>query len=505
MSNGKVWLVGAGPGDPTLITVRGLELLKRADVVLHDALAHRALLDECRPDALLIDVGKRAGLHALPQTEISQLLIEHARQGKQIVRLKGGDPYLFARGTEEAEALVAGGIEFGVVPGISSPVGTSTYAGFSLTHRDLSSSVTFATGTDKHGQPRSPADWHKLAQVSDTLCILMGMRRIEAITAALVAGGRPANQPAAVVEWGARPEQRVLVAELGTLAARVRAEGLSNPGMIVVGDVVTLREQLRWYDKQPLFGRRVLIPRPPRQALETARLVRERGAEPILLPLIAIEEPPEPAAFWAAVARLADYDWVLFTSANGAERTRRELERQGKDARAFAAARIGVIGPKTALPLESWGLKPDLIASEYIAELLAEELIALGGGRKVLLLRALEARSVLPEQLRAAGYEVDVVAAYQTRSLADAARESLLALGNRPHLVLLTSASMARAFSDALGEQRAALLPQLTLASIGPVTTRSAEAHGLPIAVTAEVYTIAGLLDALEAALPGPS
>jgi uroporphyrinogen III methyltransferase/synthase len=258
---GKVWLVGAGPGDPSLITVRGLEALGQADVVLYDALSHPALLDACRADAELRNVGKRGGSVSPSQAWITEQLIELARAGRCEVRLKGGDPMLFARGAEEAEDLAAAGIPFEIVPGLSSPVAAAAYAGIALTHRDLSSSVTFITGSDKAGVDWTPDAWRRIATATETLCVLMGMRRIDEITAALVSGGRPPETPAAVIQWGARPEQRVLVSTLGAIAADTRREGLSNPAVIVVGDVVSLREKIRWYDRKPLFGKRILVPR----------------------------------------------------------------------------------------------------------------------------------------------------------------------------------------------------------------------------------------------------
>jgi uroporphyrinogen III methyltransferase / synthase len=499
-SDTRVWLVGAGPGDPTLITVKGLELLRHADVVLYDALAHPALLEACRSEATLVNVGKRYGEHNVEQREIIRLLIEHAQAGRKVVRLKGGDPFLFARGAEEAEALAAAGVRFEVVPGISSPVGTSTYAGFSLTHRDLSSSVAFVTGTDKSGQPRGPEQWQRLATAADTLCILMGMRRLEDIANALIRGGRAPETPTAVVEWGARPEQRVLVATLATIAARVRAEGLRNPAVVVVGDVVGLREKLRWYDNRPLFGKRMLLPRPSGQAPASAVLVRERGAEPVSIPLIAIEAPEDVGAVRSAVTELGSYDWVVLTSANGAEQLLAALRAENLDARAFGGAKIAAIGPKTAAPLQEVGLCPDLVAKDYVAEGLLSELLGRAPMRRVLVFRAAEAREVLPESLRAAGVEVTVVAAYRTRRLStEQALDLRQALGDgKLHVVLVTSSSVATALVEALGTEAAQWLARVVVASIGPVTSSTLEQLGISVDVTARVHTISGLLDAIE-------
>lgn len=496
----RVWLVGAGPGDPGLITVRGRALLQEADVVLYDALAHPALLEECRPDATLISVGKRYGAHSVEQPEIIRLLIEHARAGRRVVRLKGGDPFLFARGAEEAEALANAGIQFGIVPGICSPMGTATYAGFSLTHRDLSSSVTFVTGTDKHGNPHVPAEWHRLAKAGDTLCILMGMRRIADITQALLEGGRAAHTPTCIIEWGTRAEQRVLTGTLVEIAELSQKNGYKNPAVIVVGDVVTLREKLRWYDHRPLFGKRLLLPRAASQAAATAHLVRERGAEPLCLPLISIEAPADVERVRIAARSLHTYDWVVLTSANGAERLLATLEEERLDARAFGSAKIGVIGPKTAEPLRRFGLTPDLIAKEYVAEGLLDSLLSQQPLRRVLVFRAAEARELLPDELRSRGVEVDVVAAYQTRRVGAQHTDRLNSMLEQQQVdaVLVTSSSIAQALVETLGPAARARLSRVIVASIGPVTSQTLTELGVHVDLTAPEHTVPGLLDALE-------
>ncbi|HEV8551015.1 MAG TPA: uroporphyrinogen-III C-methyltransferase, partial [Polyangiaceae bacterium] len=286
MAPSKVFLVGAGPGDPGLISVRGLELLRDADVVLYDALAHPALREACRPDADLRNVGKRFGEPSSAQEAINAELVALARAGKSVVRLKGGDPLLFARGGEEALALVEAGIEFEIVPAASSPIGAAAYAGIPLTHRELSSSVTFITGSDRAGVPWSPESWRKLATATDTICVLMGMRRIDEICAALVEGGRNPLTPAAVIQWGARANQRVVTGTLADIGALSHAAALTNPSIIVIGEVVRLRETLAWYEKKPLFAKRLLVPRPSGQAARTAKAIRERGGEPLVMPLI---------------------------------------------------------------------------------------------------------------------------------------------------------------------------------------------------------------------------
>ncbi len=498
MSIGKVWLVGAGPGDPGLITVRGRQVLEAAEVVLHDALSHPGLLDYCK-QAEIVNVGKRYGERSPAQQVITNQLVQFARAGKRVARLKGGDPFMFARGAEEALGLVAAGIDFEIVPGVSSPVAASAYAGISFTHRDLSSSVTFITGSDREGKQWSPKSWEKLATATDTICVLMGMRRIEEICQAIIAGGRPGDTPVAVIQWGARPEQRVVTAPLTEIAAEVRARGISNPAVIVVGKVVELRHELAWFDSRPLFGKRVLVPRPPHQAKKTAEAIRDRAAEPVLFASIDIEPPPDPALLEAAVRSVHGYDWVLFTSANGVERFFETLVRQGKDARALGTARVGVIGPKTAKALARHGVRADLLADEYIGESLARALLESGDVERVLIPRALEAREALPEQLRAHGVHVDVVPAYRTVKATVERREQLVELlTHQVDVVTFTSSSTVTAIVELLGERAPELMRRLTLAAIGPVTAKTAQDHGLNVDVTASVYTVEGLLDALE-------
>lgn len=498
MALGKVWLVGAGPGDPSLVTVKGLRVLERADVVLYDALSHTGLLDACRPDADLRNVGKRGGQKSPSQRWITEQLIELARQGKLVVRLKGGDPLLFARGAEEAEDLARAGVPFEIVPGVSSPVAASAYAGISLTHRELSSSVTFITGSDREGVEWTPDAWHRIATATDTLCVLMGMRRIGDITKALVQGGRSPTTPVAVVQWGARADQRVVVATLSDVAERVRAEGLTNPAVIIVGEVVRLREHLAWFEKLPLFGRRILVPRAAGQGQATAERIRERGGEPVLFPVIEFTEPPDLEPLRAAIRSLRDYDWVLFTSANGVDRFFAEVARAGLDARALGPCKVGVIGPGTQGALLRHGIRADVTAGEFVGEGLARDVLALGA-RKVLLPRALVARDALPTLLREKGVHVDVVPAYATRPApadrAAALRELFETRG--ADTVLFTSSSTVTAALELLGPEGPRLLSAVTVACIGPITARKAEDSGVRVDVVAQEFTVDGLLDAL--------
>ncbi len=496
---GKVWLVGAGPGDPGLITVRGRDVLQLADVVLHDALSHPALLDICPPNVELRDVGKRGGTQSPSQDWITSQLIELAQAGRKVVRLKGGDPLLFARGAEEALALSRAGIPFEIVPGVSSPVAAAAYAGIPMTHRDLSSSVTFITGSDREGKTWSPAAWQRLATATETICVLMGMQRIDAITRAIIDGGRSPSTPAAVVMWAARPAQRVVSAPLGEIAEVSRRAGLSNPALIVVGDVVGLRSELQWYERQPLFGRRLLVPRPRQQAAGTAEAIRRRAAEPIILPTIEIGPPPDPDALLSAARRVGQYDFCLFTSANGVECFFEALARVSLDARAFAGCKVGAIGPKTAEALVPHGIRADLTAGEFVGEALAQAILDVGGVERVLIPRARVAREQLPELLRAGGISVDVVPAYETRPASGEQRRlHQLIEDSQVDAILFTSSSTVDSMLELLGADAVALLSRVTLASIGPITSATAARHGLEVAVTAETYTVEGLLDALE-------
>jgi uroporphyrinogen III methyltransferase/synthase len=497
MSVGKVYLVGAGPGDPGLITVRGLEVLSRADVVLYDALAHPALLEAC-PNAEQRNVGKRYGEDSAVQGMINAELVRLARAGKCVVRLKGGDPLLFARGAEELQALRAADIPFEIVPGVPSALAASAYAGIPLTHRDLSSSVTFITGSDREGKEWSPESWRKLATATDTICIFMGMRRIEDIMRAIVAGGRSAETPAAVVQWAARPEQRVVSGTVSTIAELTRAQNVANPAVIVVGEVVPLRRELCWFDNRPLFGKSLLVPRPMEQGRATATAIRARGASARLLPAIQIKDPVDGEPLARAIAALRGFEWVLFTSANGVTRFMAALTRAGLDARAFGNAKLGAIGPKTAAALLRFGLRADVIADEFIGEGLARAVLAQGVPKRVLLARALVARDALPELLRQAGSQVEVVPVYET--VAGDSGEALRAAFEKREIdvALFTSSSTVQAVVDSLGARATELLSQVTVASIGPITTQSLAERGLRVDVEASQFTIDGLLDALE-------
>jgi uroporphyrinogen III methyltransferase / synthase len=507
--SGKVYLIGAGPGDPALITLRAVEVLGRCDVVLYDALAHPSLLEHMRPDAKAIFVGKRGHEYSEPQESINRMLLEHARAGEIVGRLKGGlkggDPLLFGRGGEELVALAEAGIPYEVVPGISSPVAASAYAGIPLTHRDVASSVLFLTGTAREGMGPDGHDWKRLATRAGTICLLMAMKRLREIAQSLIDHGRPASTPTAVIQWGSRPDQRTVTAPLDRIADAVEEARLGTPALVIVGQVVEMRERLRWFDNQPLFGKRVLVTRPRRQAPELCRKLRERGAEPLLHPTIEIRPADDPSLLREAVDAASTYDWVVFTSDNGVEHFFSVLEASGRDARAFGKALIAAIGPSTAQALAKKGVRADLVPPAYKGEELAEAVLASCRERKivsprVLLPRAKVARDVFPEAIRAAGGNIDVVTAYETHAPSDEAAQAIrtvLVEGNI-HVITLTSSSTAENLSCILGAELPRLLAGKVVASIGPVTTATARRLGIDVAVTADEFTVPGLIDALE-------
>lgn len=495
---GWVYLVGAGPGDPDLITVRGAELLGTADVVLHDELIDREVLRRTRDDAEIRSVGKRGGdpsSRTNKQHTINDDLIELARAGKSVVRLKGGDPFLFGRGAEEAAALRHAAIPFEVVPGISAPLGATAYAGIPLTDRDHASSVTMVTAVTRDG---APFDISRLSGLEGTLCVFMGVRRLRAICADLVSlAGRKPDTPAAVVEWISYPKQRIVEGTLSDVAARAADEQLGTPSLLIVGEVTRMRSELSWFDRQPLFGQRVLVTRPAHQIAPTAAMLRRRGAQPVPFPTIALEPSPDPEQVARAVAELDSYDLVAFTSDNGVQHFWSAVEAAGKDARAFGTARIAAIGPATARGLTQHGLRADVVAETFVAEELAEAILtSLAGGSRVLLPRAEVAREVLPEMLREAGMVVDVVPVYRTVTAIP--ERGLRDLIDDIDVVTLTSSSTADKLCELLGEDAPQLLAGKVIASIGPITTKTAEGHGLEVAVTASVSTSPGLVEALE-------
>ncbi len=484
----KVYLVGAGPGDPELITWKGRRLLEQADAILYDHLANCALLDLAPPHAERLYVGKKRALHTYSQEEICRMLIERARQGKTVVRLKGGDPFIFGRGGEEAECLAAAGVPFEVVPGVTTPLGIAAYCGVPLTHRHHTSVVTFVTGHDV-----DRIDWRKVAG-SETLVLFMALTRFAEIARRLIDVGRPPSTPALAVRWATRPDQHTLVATLENLPAKIAACGLKPPATIVIGEVVRLHEKLNWFERLPLFGRRVIVTRARSQAGALTDKLRSLGAQVVELATIEIRPADDYAPLDAAIRNLSAYDWLIFTSVNGVEFFLRRLDTSPVDLRAFRG-KICAIGPATRAALERLHLKVDLTPDEFVAEGLVRAFQPYDmTGKRVLLPRAAAARELLPEELRRRGATVDVLPAYKTVMPEDAAEQAKEVFARKPDWILCTSSSTVRNLVAAAGKQA---LAGLRLASIGPVTSATARSLGLEVAAEARPYTIDGLIQAI--------
>jgi uroporphyrinogen III methyltransferase / synthase len=501
---GKVYLLGAGPGDPELITLRARRRLAEADLVLHDALIHPDLLAHCSPHAERVFVGKRAGRRSERQADINRRMVDAAREGRVVARLKGGDPYLFGRGSEEAEHLAAAGIEFEVVPGVSSASAATAYAGVSFSHRELASSVAYVTATESEQKDQSAHDWAKLATATQTLVIFMGVRKLQSLMALLIENGRSPDCPVAVIQWASLPQQHTVVGTVATIAERAHAANIGMPALTVVGQVVDLRERLRWYDRKPLFGKRVLVTRPAAQAASLVQALRDAGADPVPIPAIRIVPPEDPTALRRAVGAIQRYDWVVFTSSNGVQSFFAEVRAQGGDARKLGSARVAAIGPATAQRLREFGIEPDAVPDEYRGEAVFEELARRHPngmqGVSVLLARAEVAREALPEMLRQAGAHVDVVPAYRTLPASEADHLQLRALieAGEIDVVTFTSPSTVDSTLAALGDDAARLLAATAIVSIGPITSEAALRRGLRVDATATEYTSGGLVAALE-------
>ncbi len=486
----KVYLVGAGPGDARLITCRGRELLESAACVLYDHLANPSLLDLAPRDAERIYVGKKRALHAHTQEEICAMLIDRARRGGNVVRLKGGDPFIFGRGGEEAEALFDAGIPFEVVPGVTTPLGIAAYTGVPLTHRDHTSVVTFVTGHDV-----AQIDWERVGG-AETLVLFMGLTNFSEIAAEIMRRGRSPETPAMAVRWATLPSQQTLTGTLGTLGDLIRAANLKPPATIVIGDVVRLREKLNWFERLPLFGKRVAVTRARGQADALSSRLSELGAETVGIPTIEILPAEDYAPLDRAIESLPEYDWLVFTSANGVRFFLDRLEKSRFDLRAIRG-RICAIGPATGAAIEELHLKVDLTGKEFVAEGLVEAFASHDlAGKRVLLPRAAIARDVLPIALRDRGALVDVVPAYRTGAPEDAAERIRAAFEGprKPNWITFTSSSTVENFVRAAGADS---LAGVKVAAIGPVTAATARKHGIAIDAAADVFTTGGLIDAI--------
>lgn len=530
----RVYLVGAGPGDAGLMTVRGLELIERADCIVFDYLANEALLAHAKPGADLVYVGKKGFEEHIGQEGINRILVDKAREldaayraartggdaprraeadrgrAPSIVRLKGGDPFVFGRGGEEALALAAAGVPFEVIPGVTSGVAAPAYAGVPVTHRGVASSVTFVTGNEDPEKNESMLDWEALARMvssGSTLCFYMGMRNLALIVEQLRRFGASPKTPTVLIRWGTTPRQQTVAATLETAVDEAAAAQLSAPAMIVVGNVAALHADLAWFERRPLFGRRVVVTRSRAQAGVFSELLLDEGADVDEFPTIAVADPDDFGPLDHALEELSDgsYDWVVFTSANGVERFFERLavsSASPRDARIFARARVAAIGPVSARALERFGIVCDAVPDEYRAEAVFDTLRAVGlaAGERVLIPRAQEAREVLPELLADMGVQVDVAPAYRTvlPEGGDVERlRSRLAAGEID-AITFTSSSTVRNLVAVLGDDARDLLAGVDLFSIGPITSRELETHGLVLRAEASEYTVPGLLDAMR-------
>jgi len=503
--SGKVYLVGAGPGDPGLFTLKGAACLKKAQVVVYDYLANPELLALAPAQAERIYVGKKGGQHTKRQEDINRLLCDLAAAGKTVVRLKGGDPYVFGRGGEEASALAQRGLAFEVVPGVTSAIAAPSYAGIPVTDRRATTEVAFITGHEDPTKPGSTINWASLAGIG-SLVFLMGVKNLPHICTQLMAHGKPADTPAAAVRWGTMPKQRTVAGTLADLPQKVAAAGLEAPAITIVGQVVGLRDELLWFERLPLFGRRVVVTRTREQASRLSGQLRELGAEVLEIPTIALRPPADGRPLAQACRNIESYDWLIFTSPNGVQAFFAALAEAGKDCRALYRAKVAVIGPATGQALAKRGLKPDLVARTFVAEGLLQSLAEYDlAGARVLLPRAAEAREVLPETLASQGAKVEVVAAYETVAPPESAKALREALEQGFDAVTFTSSSTVENFLALLDQAgrdeliRRSQSGQTCLASIGPITSETARQHGLAVAVEPAAYTIDALVEALAA------
>jgi uroporphyrinogen III methyltransferase / synthase len=495
---GKVYLVGAGPGDPGLLTLRAKDLMENADVIVYDYLANETFLEYARNNAEIIYAGKSGGSHTMKQEDINRLLCEKALKGLNVVRLKGGDPFIFGRGGEEAQDLARAGIAFEIVPGVTSAIAVPSYAGIPLTHRDYTATVAFITGNEDPAKDRSNIDWKKISTGAGTLVFLMGIGNLEAITGELIKNGRSPDTPVAIIHKGTVPEQRTLEGTLGSISSVAKEKGVKPPGIIVVGDVVRLRNELNWFEKRPLFGRRILVTRAREQASQFMAGLMELGAECIEFPTIEIRHPHSWDMLDRSIQNIEDYHWLIFTSVNGVEYFFRRIFDLGKDIRCLGRIKVAAIGPKTATAVQTMGINPDLVPDEYKAEGVIEAFMGKDlKGTRILIPRAAEAREILPDELTKMGAHCDVVEAYRT-VMPDAETDKLGAMlshGDIDMATFTSSSTVTNLLSMFKGreEDLKQWMKKVAVACIGPVTAKTAEKKGFRVSITPKEYTIEAL------------
>ncbi|MFZ5943492.1 MAG: uroporphyrinogen-III C-methyltransferase [Bacillota bacterium] len=500
MSIGKVYLIGAGPGDIKLITLKGLECIQKADVIVYDRLANPRLLAERRSDCELIYVGKSPDRHTLTQDEINNVLIEQGLLGKTVARLKGGDPFVFGRGGEEAEVLLEAGIPFEIVPGITSAISVPAYAGIPVTHRDFTSTFTVITGHEDPTKEDSNINWERLAQDPGTLIFLMGLGNLTLIIEKLIQYGKSPDTPIALIRWGTRPEQQVITGTLENIVSEVKKAGFKSPAIIIVGQVVRLREKLTWYENKPFFGQRILVTRSREQASVLSQKIEELGGEAWEFPTISIEEPLDFTPLDNALAKIDSYDWIIFTSVNGVKAFFARMKNLKMDIRNLGKVRLCAIGPKTREELEEKGILVDYVPEVFRAEAIVEGLEnILQPGNCVLLPRADLARPVLLDSLQGMGINVDEVIAYRTVLGSGSSTELLEKMQNKEiNIITFTSSSTVKNFLSLLGDNyRPELLKGVAIACIGPITADTAAELGIKVDIVAQEYTIDGLIEGI--------
>ncbi len=497
---GYVYLIGAGPGDPALVTVKGRDCISRADVILYDYLANGCLLTYASPEAELIDAGKIGGAHNREQWQINQLMVEKAREGKVVARLKGGDPFVFGRGGEECEILVDAGIPFEVVPGVTAALGAAAYAGIPLTHRDFTTSVAFVTGHESPGKEASGIDWERLSLGSGTVVFYMGVKNLSLITRNMMAYGRAPETPVAVIRWGTRPEQEVLTGTLADIAEKAQRVGFQAPAITVIGEVVSFRNKLRWFDNRPLFGKGVLVTRAADQAGEFSRCLREQGARVYECPTIRIVPPESFSELDEALTALHSFSWLIFTSFNAVAHFFARLNELGRDSRAIGSCQVCAVGPRTAAALALHGIKADLVPEDYKAEGVVAAFQALEiHGERILFPKADRARDVIPAALEKLGAHVSAPVTYRNIIPGSLPPAALTALEERRiDCITFTASSTALNLAAMTGEKRLReLLAGVAVASIGPVTSKTCRELGLTVHIEPKKYTIPALTEAI--------
>jgi uroporphyrinogen III methyltransferase/synthase len=488
---GKVYLVGAGPGDFKLITLRALELIQQADVIIYDNLANKELITLAKDTTELIYAGKKASQHELPQKDINALLLKKARKNGVVVRLKGGDPFIFGRGGEEAEYLSDHGVECEVVPGVTSAISVPAYAGIPLTHRDYASTVAFITGHEGEKKTTSTIRWHELAEGPETLVFLMGIKNLRTITERLIREGKDPETPACIIQSGTLPTQKVVTGKLSEIGSLAKQAGIKPPGIIIVGNVVSLRKKLEWFEKRPLFGKKIAVTRALHQSMRLSKLLSDKGAQVIHVPTIEISVITPNSRLLNAIDSLGSYYCIIFTSVNGASVFFDALYKKGKDARSLQGIKIIPIGEATASLLTAKGIIPDHLPGQFTSEGIIDVLKGLTVmDKRFLLPRAKEARDIIVEFIKAKGGACDVVPVYTTRL-----PKKIRPLDQRPDIVTFTSSSTVTNFVKLYGKDA---LKDAHIASIGPVTTKTLKTHGLQASIEAKRYDIPGLVEAIE-------